>query len=136
MASTSTRAAPRTSSRSGWRTSASRPYTPPARRTPARSQEASKDASVWDRVSGRTRSVLAAGIRSLKPPLTPGYYDELEEVLVAADLGPAMAARLVAAVRARAPRTREEAADALVAAATAVMSTKPRAILPLPGRER
>jgi fused signal recognition particle receptor len=46
-----------------------------------------------------------------------------------------MAGRLVAAVRARAPRTSEEAADALVAAALAVMSTKPRAILPLP-RER
>jgi fused signal recognition particle receptor len=45
---------------------------------------------------------------------------------VAADLGPSMATRLVAAVRARAPRTREEAADALVAAATAVMSAKPR----------
>jgi fused signal recognition particle receptor len=83
-------------------------------------------ASVWDRVSGRTRSVLAAGLRSLKPPLAPGYYEELEEVLIAADLGPAMAARLVAGVRTRAPRTREEAADALVATALALMSTKPR----------
>lgn len=83
-------------------------------------------ASVWDRVSGRTRSVLAAGLRSLKPPLAPGYYEELEEVLVAADIGPAMAARLVAAVKARAPRTREEAADALVAGAVRVMSIKAR----------
>jgi fused signal recognition particle receptor len=83
-------------------------------------------ASVWDRVSGRTRSVLAAGIRSLKPPLAPGYYEELEEVLVAADIGPAMAARLVAGVRKHAPRTQEEAADALVVTALALMSTKPR----------
>jgi fused signal recognition particle receptor len=83
-------------------------------------------ASVWDRVSGRTRNVLAAGLRSLKPPLAPGYYEELEEVLVGADIGPAMAARLVAGVRTRAPRTREEAADALVATALALMSTKPR----------
>jgi fused signal recognition particle receptor len=83
-------------------------------------------ASVWDRVSGRTRNVLAAGLRSLKPPLSPGYYEELEEVLVAADIGPAMAARLAAAVRSRAPRTREEAADALVAGALAVMSTRAR----------
>jgi fused signal recognition particle receptor len=37
-----------------------------------------------------------------------------------------MAARLVAGVRARAPRTREEAADALVAVASTVMSRKPR----------
>lgn len=80
----------------------------------------------WDRVSGRTRSVLAAGLRSLKPPLAPGYYDELEEVLVAADLGPAMAARLVAGVRSRAPRTREEAADALIATALSLMSSRPR----------
>jgi fused signal recognition particle receptor len=94
-------------------------------------------ASVWDRVSGRTRSVLAARLRSLKPPLATGYYEELEEVLVGADIGPAMAARLVAAVKARAPRTREEAADALVAGALAVMSKKPRALIPpLPLVER
>lgn len=86
----------------------------------------------WNRVSGRTRSVLAAGLRSLKPPLSPGYYEELEEVLVAADLGPAMASRLVAGVRARAPRTREEAADALVATAVSSMSSKPRDLFPLP----
>ena len=57
-------------------------------------------------------------------------------MLVAADLGPAMAARLVAAVRTRAPRTKDEAADALVASALAVMSKKPRALLPLPAGER
>jgi fused signal recognition particle receptor len=92
-------------------------------------------ASVWDRVSGRTRSVLAAGLRSLKPPLAAGYYEDLEEVLVGADIGPAMAARLVTGVRARAPRTREEAADALVATALAVMSKQSR-LLPLPAGER
>src|SRR5580704_17291696 len=110
-------------SRSGSRTSASRSPAPPARRMRARSSTA---ASVWDRVSGRTRSVLAAGLRSLKPPLAPGYYEELDEVLVAADLGPAMAARLVGGVRARAPRTREEAAGALVTTALSLMSSKPR----------
>jgi fused signal recognition particle receptor len=87
----------------------------------------------WHRVSGRTRSVLVAGLRSLKPPLAPGYYEELEEVLVAADLGPAMAARLVAGVRSRAPRTREEAGDALVATALSLMSSRPRE-LELSGR--
>ena len=89
-------------------------------------------ASVWDRVSGRTRSVLAAGLRSLKPPLATGYYEELEEVLVASDLGPAMAARLVAAVRKRAPRTREEAVEAVVASAIALMSSKSRELPPSP----
>src|SRR5450759_4386693 len=123
MESTSTKAGPRISCRSGLKTFASLSPAPPTRRMRARSSAA---ASFWDRVSGRTRSVLAAGLRSLKPPLAPGYYEELEEVLVAADIGPAMAARLVAAVKARAPRTREEAADALVAGAVRVMSIKAR----------
>jgi fused signal recognition particle receptor len=70
--------------------------------------------------------VLAAGLRSLSPPLAAGYYEELEEILVAADLGPAMAARLAAGVRARAPRTREEAVDALVAVSLSVISSRPR----------
>ena len=73
--------------------------------------------------------MLAAGIRSLSPPLATGYYEELEEVLLAADLGPAMASRLVAGVRANAPRTREEAVDALVAVSLSVMSQKPRELL-------
>jgi fused signal recognition particle receptor len=80
--------------------------------------------------------VLAAGLRSLSPPLAGGYYEELEEVLLAADLGPAMASRLVAGVRARAPRTREEAVDALVAVALSLMSPQPRDLFPLPLGER
>src|SRR5450759_4742153 len=134
MESTSTKAGPRISCRSGLKTFASLSPAPPTRRMRARSSAA---ASFWDRVSGRTRSVLAAGLRSLKPPLAPGYYEELEEVLVAADLGPAMAARLVTGVRARAPRTREEAGDALVTEALALMSKKPRVLIPpLPAGER
>ena len=70
--------------------------------------------NVWSRVGGRTRKVLAAGLRALSPPLTAGYYAELEELLIAADMGPVMAARLAAAVRDRSPRTREE------------LSTRPR----------
>jgi len=94
-------------------------------------------ASVWDRVSGRTRSVLAAGLRSLKPPLASGYYEELEEVLVAADIGPAMATRLAAAVRKQTPRTEDEARNALVNAALALMSKRDRKIVsPLPAGER
>jgi fused signal recognition particle receptor len=65
-------------------------------------------------------------VRALSPPLSPTYYDELEEILLAADLGPAMATKLVAAVRSRAPRRRDEAVEALVAAAKEVMSKKPR----------
>ena len=74
----------------------------------------------------RTRAVLAAGLRSLSPPLEAGYYEELEAVLVSADIGPAVAARLTAAVRATGPRTREEAEAALIQAATSTMSPRSR----------
>lgn len=82
----------------------------------------------WNRVGARTRGLLSAGLRALSPPLEPGYYDELEELLVSADLGPAMAARLSAGVRARSPRTQQEAVDALVGVAAGVMSRKARTL--------
>jgi fused signal recognition particle receptor len=82
--------------------------------------------SVWSRVGGRTRKALSAGLRALSPPLAAGYYQELEDLLIAADLGPAMAGRLVGAVRARSPRTREEADAALIEAALSAMSQRPR----------
>jgi len=65
-------------------------------------------------------------MRALSPPLAAGFYQGLDELLLGADLGPEMASRLVDAVRSRAPRTRDEAADALVAAALEVMSAGPR----------
>jgi fused signal recognition particle receptor len=65
-------------------------------------------------------------LRALSPPLAEGYYEELEDLLVSADLGPALAARLSSGVRARAPRTSEEAIEALVATTLPMMSQKPR----------
>jgi fused signal recognition particle receptor len=50
----------------------------------------------------------------------------LDEALIAADVGPAMAQKLVAAVRARVPRREDEAVVALVGAALDLMSTGPR----------
>ena len=82
--------------------------------------------SVWSRAGERTRNVIAAGLRSLSPPLSPGYYEELEAVLISGDLGPAVASRLTAAIRATGPRTREEAEDALVQAAVSMMSHRSR----------
>jgi fused signal recognition particle receptor len=99
---------------------------PLPRPTPAKGSPA---ASIWNRVSRRTRGALAAGLRSLKPPLAAGYFEELEELLITADLGPAMAARLAAGVRAKAPRTREEATDALVTVALSIMSSRPREVI-------
>ena len=81
---------------------------------------------MWSRVGGRTRTLLAAGLRALGPPLGPAYYERLEELLLTADVGPAMAARLSEIVRARAPRTVEEAKDALVKGALGMMSQQPR----------
>jgi fused signal recognition particle receptor len=99
--------------------------------------ENSARTSVWSRVGARTRNLLASGLRSLSPPLATGYYEELEELLISADVGPATAARLTAAVRRRGPRTREEGAEALVAAAGEMMSTRPRELFfPLPTGER
>src|SRR5260370_18122409 len=49
--------------------------------------------SVWSRVSGRTRKVLAAGLRALSPPLAGGYYEEVGGLLGAPGIGPALAAR-------------------------------------------
>jgi fused signal recognition particle receptor len=71
---------------------------------------------------------VAAGLRSLRPPLAPGYYEQLEELLLSADVGPAMAARLSAAVHRRSPRTNEEAADAMIAASVELMSSRPRGL--------
>src|ERR1700730_8945025 len=124
---TSMRAVLRTSSRYGSRTFANqqpRRFQTIATRPPRQAEP--HGVSVWSRVSGRTRKVLAAGLRALSPPLAAGPYDELEELLIAADMGPAMAARLAAAVRSRSPRTREEAEAALIAAALSVMSKRPR----------
>src|SRR5438477_619669 len=42
---------------------------------------------MWSRVGGRTRSLLAAGLRALGPPLGPGYFERLEELLITADVG-------------------------------------------------
>ena len=77
-------------------------------------------------MGSRTRGALAAGLRALSPPLADGYYEELEELLIGADIGPAMAARLSAGVQSRAPRTSEEGVAALVAVAQSIMSKKPR----------
>jgi len=90
---------------------------------------------MWSRVGERTRSLLAAGLRALGPPLGDDYYDRLAELLLGADAGPAMASRLVQQVRARVPHSVDEAREALVAAALSVMSDRSRALTldPAPG---
>jgi fused signal recognition particle receptor len=83
---------------------------------------------MWSRVGGRTRTLLAAGLRALGPPLGPGYYERLEELLITADVGPSMAVRLSADVHKRAPHTLDEARNALVDSTLGLMSRKPRGL--------
>ena len=67
-------------------------------------------------------------MRALGSPLAPEFYESLEELLIAGDVGPALAARLGAAVRARKPRSPEEAQAALEAEVVAVLSPEPRGL--------
>ncbi len=84
--------------------------------------------SIWERVATRTRSFFQDGLRAAGSPLEPGFYDELEELLLGGDLGPALAARITAGVRQRKPRTLEDARQALVQELAAAMSQRPRGL--------
>jgi fused signal recognition particle receptor len=84
--------------------------------------------SIWDRVADRTRSLLGEGLRAAGSPVAPGFYDELEELLIAADVGPELAARVTRSVRERRPRTLAAVQEALAAALAAAMSSRPRGL--------
>ncbi len=84
--------------------------------------------SIWDRVATRTRSLFSDGLRAAGTPLSPGFYDELVELLVAGDLGPTLAARVAEAVRRRRPATLEAAREALADELAAAMSKRPRGL--------
>jgi fused signal recognition particle receptor len=84
--------------------------------------------SIWDRVATRTRSLFADGLRAAGTPLSPGFYDELVELLVVGDLGPALAERTAEAVRRRRPSTLEAARSALADELAAAMSTRGRGL--------
>ena len=84
--------------------------------------------NVWSRIASRTRDRLRAGLRALEGPLVPQFYDGLEELLVACDLGPAMAVRLTAEVRGQQPRSIEEARRELEEALRKNLSSQPRTL--------
>jgi fused signal recognition particle receptor len=86
------------------------------------------DAGVWNRVATRTRSLFQEGLRALGSPLSPQFYDALEELLIAGDVGPALAARLSSAVRERRPSSLEEARAALEAEVIAILAQQPRGL--------
>jgi fused signal recognition particle receptor len=86
------------------------------------------DAGVWNRVATRTRNLFQEGLRALGSPLSPEFYEALEELLIAGDVGPALAARLSAAVRERRPSSLEEARAALEAEVIAILDQEPRGL--------
>lgn len=83
---------------------------------------------LWNRVASRTRTLFTEGLRAAGTPLEPGFYEELEELLVAGDLGPSLASSIAEGVRTRRPRTQEAAREALEAELAAAMSTRPRGL--------
>jgi fused signal recognition particle receptor len=85
--------------------------------------------SVWQRVATRTRTLFADGLRVAGLPLSPSFYEELEEVLVAGDLGPTLAARIVAGVKSRRPASVEQARQALEAELASALSDRPRGLM-------
>ncbi len=84
--------------------------------------------SIWDRVATRTRSLFNEGLRAAGTPLSPGFHDDLVDLLVAGDLGPVLAARIADGVRRRHPRTLEAAREALTDELTSAMSPLPRGL--------
>ena len=82
--------------------------------------------SFWDRVATRTRSLLNDGLQAAGGPVEPGFYEELEDVLVAADVGPVLARDVAEAVRARNPSTMDFARRCLQDAVVASLAQGPR----------
>jgi fused signal recognition particle receptor len=91
-------------------------------------EQSREAAGVWNRVATRTRSLFQDGLRALGSPLAPEFYESLEELLIAGDVGPKLASRLTAAVRDRRPRSLEEARAALEAEVIAALSHEPRGL--------
>ncbi|HZV51728.1 MAG TPA: signal recognition particle-docking protein FtsY [Candidatus Dormibacteraeota bacterium] len=84
--------------------------------------------SIWSKVASRTRGLFVEGLRAAGTPLSPGFYEQLEELLIAGDVGPVLAADLARRVRERRPRTLEVAREALIEEMSAIMSSQPRAL--------
>ncbi|HEX6489470.1 MAG TPA: signal recognition particle-docking protein FtsY [Candidatus Dormibacteraeota bacterium] len=80
---------------------------------------------LWNRVAARTRRLFTEGLGT---PLEPGFYDSLEERLLAGDLGPQLAAAITAGVREQKPSTLEHAQAALAAQVTMAMHPGTRAL--------
>lgn len=81
---------------------------------------------VWDRVANRTRTFFREGLRSLGSPLGPDFQADLEELLIAGDIGPALSRRIADGVLRRRPRDSESARRALEQEVVALLSSADR----------
>lgn len=83
---------------------------------------------MWSRVASRTRTFFSDGLRSLGSPLGDEFHSDLEELLIAGDIGPALSHRISDGVRRRRPRNLEEARNALEQEVVATLSSAPRGL--------
>ncbi len=88
--------------------------------------EPEQRARFWSRVATRTRDLLAEGLRGAGTPLSPGFYDELEELLLASDFGPQIAAEVTERIRFLRPNTTEVARHLIEAELVRYFSDQPR----------
>ncbi len=88
--------------------------------------QAERAVGVWGPVARRTRSLFQEGLRAAGLPLDAGFYDQLEELLVAGDLGPRLAASVTEGVRRKRPNTLVLARTFLEQELVAAMSPQPR----------
>jgi len=84
--------------------------------------------SVWNRVASRTRTFFTQGLGGMGTPLRPGFYEDLEELLLAGDIGPQLATSIAAGVKEQGPDTLEHAQAVLAAQVTMAMHPGSRAL--------
>lgn len=80
----------------------------------------------WGRVAGRTRDLLAEGLRGAGTPLSESFYEELEELMLAADFGPQVASEIAERVRFLRPNTTEMARRLIESQLVGLFSDRPR----------
>lgn len=107
----------------------SAPPSPPDTSQTPRPTTPSKEKGLRDRLS-RSRSALTASLGGLfgASSIDDSVWDDLEDALVAADVGPAPASEIVAGVRARKPTTGDEARVALEQELESVLDRSDRAL--------
>jgi fused signal recognition particle receptor len=80
----------------------------------------------WGRVAGRTRELLAEGLRGAGTPMSDTFYEELEELLLASDFGPQVAQEVTERVRFLRPNTTDMARSLIESELVRLFTDRPR----------